>query len=272
VTPGPGDPDCKLCGGSGVLRADPTDHLHLQRGSHPPSFRRCRCVLRRDIAANVERGMPGLMDATRIPESPLTDYLESDLWITASRAWFMAHLRHVAIRQPPIWYFKVVTDADLMTAWLASAALKGKEILDPDAARVSLSYVTLPDLVVPPELLILRLGVKRARNVASPEVLLEALGLRDHLNVPTWVWDNPQERLAEGHICWSRGVTEYLATWPHLGTRSVDTPAPKTPPPVAQGVEESIDVDGDLNLGPPGRHTLSSGSGAKTLRKNGGDE
>lgn len=220
---------CPECGGRGVLPVErpetPTSHKWI----HPPAYRRCRCLLRRDIVANVERGMRGLMKAPPVKTSPLIKHFEHDLWITANKAWFMAHMRHVGIRQPPTWFFKVVTDADLMTAWLASVALKGQAILDPDAAKVSLTHLTLVDLVQPPQLLIIRLGVKQARNVASPEVLLEAIREREHLLQPTWVWDTEEERLAEGHVCYSPYVVEALSTWPHLTTKGQEVPETVVP-------------------------------------------
>ena len=222
----PGDPECPLCHGTGVL-AEPSKGEH--KIEHPPSFRRCQCVLYKDITANVERGMPGLSKAPKIKQSQFMKYADSNLWVTASKRWFMANLRYTAIRHPPQWYFKVVSDADLVTAWLASAALKGKDILDPDAALVSLSHLTLVDLVAPPGLLIIRLGVKAARNVAAPEVLLEALNYRGHINKPTWVWDQPSYPLAEGHICYAPPVGDFLSDWPHLKPGRSSTPSKRTP-------------------------------------------
>lgn len=212
---GPGDPDCKACGGDGVLPVERTEAFGAQEVRHPPTFRRCQCVIFRDIISNVDRGMMGLSKAARVAKSPLAERMAEDFWITAPKAWFRSHLRHIAIRQPPTWYFKVASDADLITAWLASIALKGQDILDPDAAKVSITHLTLADLVEPPELLIVRLGVKAARNEATPEVLLETLNLRDHLGLPTWIWDQPGYKLEQGHICYSPQLADYLSDWPH---------------------------------------------------------
>lgn len=289
ITAGPGDPDCKHCDGRGVVPAPPRPG---DKGNHPPAFNRCRCVLQQDITANVERGMRKLLQAMPIKQSPIIEAIDDDLWVTASKAWFTANLRHIAIRQPPTWYFKVVSDADLMTAWLASAALKGKGILDPDAAKVSLTHVTLVDLIMPPQLLIIRLGIKQARNIATPEVLLEALRAREHAGLPTWVWDTPREKLAEGHICWSVMVAEYLSTWRHVQTRDTHmTPKAQTVPPQRwasahnqpdeadepledEGTEEIDALRGahghvDLTMKRPMRMTMSDGGGRKSLRDEG---
>lgn len=185
-------------------------------GVHPPAYRRCACVIQKDIASNVERGMRKLMDAAVIKSSPLSDCLDKDLWITASKERFLAHLRHVAVRQPPSWYFKVTTDADLMAAWLANMAVEGKEILDADAVesiQLSIEHLRLVDLAEPPDLLVIRLGVKAAKNTSMPDVLQETLNLREHLGKPTWVWDTPDRPLAEGHRCWSPEIEDSMSTW-----------------------------------------------------------
>ena len=75
---------------------------------------------------------------------------------------------------------------------------------------VSTKYLTIPDLVDPPDLLIIRMGVKVARNEAASEVLSEALNLRIHAGKPTWVWDEPLHPLNSGHLFWSKAVAQSL--------------------------------------------------------------
>lgn len=213
---GPGDPNCPTCGGEGIVLAQ-------SGGAHPPSFRRCACTLQKDIAANVNRGMGRLMDAPIVKTSVFTDHLTSDLWVTGSQTAFMAHLRHVAVRQLPSWFFKVTTDADLMSAWLANIAVEGKEILDKEI-QIYLEHIRLEDLVLPPELLIIRLGVKRARNAAMPEVLMETFQARNHVNKPTWVWDTPNNPFTPEVPGWSQAVADHLSTWKHSILSGGDRP------------------------------------------------
>jgi hypothetical protein len=119
----------------------------------------------------------------------------------------------------PRWYFQVVSDAVLMDAWLSRDIA---EVWDPDVdairRTVSSKYAQLSDLVDPPELLIIQLGVKAARNKAMPEVLLEALHRRYLMQdgKPTWLLDQPVYPLAEGHISYSDRIAELLTTWKHV--------------------------------------------------------
>jgi hypothetical protein len=174
------------------------------------------CVLHEDIVQNVERGMKGLSEARIVKESPLYEKHEKNLLVTAPSRWVRRHLRHVAVRRPPTWFFKVVSDADLVTAWLSSTAIKGIDIFDADAFAVSTEYLSIPDLVVPPDLLVIRMGIKAARNSASPEVLAETLNIRRHKDLPTWIWDDPSHPLGPGHMFWSDAVEGALAGYDQI--------------------------------------------------------
>ena len=165
--------------------------------------------------------MRGLLDSEPLPKnvnSPLASYVKRNLWVTASPDWFRSHLKYTAARVPNAyrWGFKVVTDADLVVAWLATAALQGANIIDADfrseAAPVSLTKMTLVDIADPPDLLIVRTGIKAARNSATSEVLMEALTHRSHAQKPTWIWDQPDNRLCEGHLAYSHVVHEFINT------------------------------------------------------------
>jgi hypothetical protein len=182
---GDGKPDCPKCYGRGVIPME-------RKG--PPVYQNCECVRARNIARNVESGWKGLLKAPRIKSSPLTKYLDRNLWVRAKELILRKHLKHAAIRhiaRNGSWFFHVTTDAALITAWLAPILIEGKDIIDPDVTRVSTEHMTLVDLVVPPDLLIIHLGVKRAANKEMPGVLHEALSLRYHEDKPTWIFDQP---------------------------------------------------------------------------------
>lgn len=229
---------CPRCYGSGAIELERT-HMGI------PITRPCQCLTAKDIVRNLNRGWPGLSSAGKLERTPLTEYTGEDLYLTASDEALRAHLRHAAIRMGPWWGFKVVSDSDLMTAWLAPIALVGKEVIDPDAASVSTEKATLVDLTDPPDLLIIRLGVKSARNSAMSEVFLEALQHRAHIGKPTWVVDQPMRKLALGHMCFSDEVVGALARWNHV---------------TLEGVFAEVSDRHDRQSSPPTPTSLSLGS------------
>ena len=230
---GDGRPDCPECHGRGVLPAPPPKGFSVF-GSKP-----CPCVLVRDIARNIERGWHGLLAADPVPDSPLKGHTKANLRVTGSLAAFRSHLKHVAARMPPTWGFLVVSDADLMNAWLS----RHLNVRDADVSQMRQQaevrlYDSLVDLIEPAEILIIYCGVKAARNEAMPEVLLEVLQHRGHLSKKTWVVDHPDAPLADGHISYSRAVGEYLQSWKRVrldeggGKKQAFSPARPRPNPL----------------------------------------
>lgn len=218
---GDGHPKCPECKGRGVIDYTPP-------GKVIPGVKSCRCVQIRDIQANMERGWRGLSRFHSVKKTPLGDYLDRSIRITASETTLRSHLRRVALAQGAHWRFNVFSDADLMDAWLSRVDVE--DIYDPDVeairrTAVSGRFAALVDLVEPPGLLILRLGVKAARNSAMPEVLLEALHHRSMVDKPTWVVDSPAYPLREGHISYDLRVGEYLETWPYVALEAVEEDA-----------------------------------------------
>lgn len=182
-----------------------------------PVVRPCPCQIAEDLIRNLNRGWGGLSSAQRLEgSSPLLDHVTSNLYITASDEDLRIHLRNTGLRMGPSWAFKVVSDADLMTAWLSTAAMVGKEILDPDSASVSSEKATLVDLIHPPGLLIVRLGVKSARNSAMGEVFLETLQHREYTSRQIWVVDQPDKRYDTSHLSYSPEALSALRGFPYL--------------------------------------------------------
>lgn len=203
------DPKCPRCYGTGSLDTGKT-HMGI------PIVTPCTCQMVRDIISNLNRAWTGLANAPKVSESPLLPHAWGNLYITATDEALRVHLRHVGVRMGWSWGLKVVSDADLMVAWLSNAQLVGKEILDPDVASVSSEKATLVDLIEPPDLLVVRLGVKAARNSAMNEVFLETILHRHHINRPIWVVDQPNRRLDVGHMCFSDDVIRALTGWDHI--------------------------------------------------------
>ncbi len=256
-----GQPDCLKCHGRGVI---PKDTFAVTP---------CECTVLRTLIRNVNRGWKGLLSAPNLDgKSPLLDTASDNLdcWVTADRPTFRTHLKHTALRMGPKWKFNVVTDAELITAWLATAGLAGMKILDPDvmleAAPVSLRKLTLIDMVEPPDALIVILGVKAARNVAMPEVLLEAITLRKAAGRPLFLVDQPNKPFREGHRAWSYEVQEELSSFERMVLPSLASGG--TMKPLENMLSEHAETKGRSRST---RRSLSEGSG-KTRTLKGGAE
>ena len=218
---GDGRINCPECHGRGVV---PLPKELRPKFAVGPITQVCRCVLARDILTNMDRGWRGLSKATPIKNSPLQGQENENLLITASAKDIKEHMRHVAARMGPKWGFQVVSDAALMDAWLSKGLAKVydadvEEARASDARKTTLEkspYEALSELVEPAALLVIILGVKSARNSAMPEVLLEALTLRDFSGRPTWLVDQPVAPFREGHLSWSLVVSSWIESWDRI--------------------------------------------------------
>jgi len=177
--------------------------------------------------------------APRIEGSPLFDYVESNLYITATDGDLRAHLKHVALRMGLQWGVQVISDSDLMTAWLSPVSLLGKEIIDPEAASISTEKATLVDLIEPPSVMVLRLGVKAARNSAMSEVFLETLYHRIHIGKPLWVVDQPTKKLDHSHMCFSEEALRLMESWDRVDLSGTVT-TPELNSPTSSSLQPSL--------------------------------
>ena len=231
---GDGRPGCPECHGRGVV---PLPKELRPKFTVGPITQVCRCVLARDIMANLERGWRGLSKAAPIKGSPLRGHEGDNLLVTAAAKDIKEHVRHVAARMGPRWGFQVVSDAALMDAWLSKGLAKVYDA-DVEEARAADArkpapekspYEALSEIVEPAALLIVILGVKSARNSAMPEVLLEALTLRDFAGRPTWLVDQPVAPFCEGHLSWSLAVSSWIDSWDRIALSRLAV-ASATPP------------------------------------------
>ena len=215
IIPGDGDVDCEYCYGRGFVSSDGR------------SGKRCQCVYKRDVIANVRKLWPSydLFTAPVLEEpSKLRDMVSKDAWITSEKPHFRSHLRYIACRQGPHWFARVRSDTDMMTGWFASMKARSIEIFDADVSESVARDMDIQDLAEPPDLLILVLGVKRARNVATPEVLMEILSIREHVAKPTWVIDQPTYCIEhDAHRCNSAEVLGLLQTFKRVTLDPVKT-------------------------------------------------
>lgn len=230
---GDGAADCPKCGGRGVVPM-PLDKMPAY--VLPGTTQFCECVYKRDLMDNLKRGWKPLTRVKSTKNSPFVGKTRQNWWFRCGSKELAGHVRAAVLRHSPRWRFSVITDADIMTTWLYSA----NEVFDADVGRARLkgdnNASRVSDLVEPYDLLIIRLGFKAARNVATPEVFLEALLHRENLDLPTWVIDTPTAPLRSTHRAWDEGVQEHMADYyQFLDLTEGETVVPVTPyvpPPV----------------------------------------
>lgn len=219
---GNGDHDCPKCHGRGVVPMEID-------GWPGGGAQNCDCVFKRDLLANVKRVWKVLLSVDSVESSPLLKCTQQNVWITASNHTLRQHLRYVAFRMGVPWNARVVADATLISAWLATAT----EVRDPDVNNPTFeakefdkpaTAMTLLDLVAPYDLLVIRLGIKAAANKEMANVLAEALNERDMLGKPTWVVDDPGRPLTHGHKCYSEDVLSILEDYTRIVLSSEGNP------------------------------------------------
>ncbi len=200
---------CEKCGGIGLVETG-----EFYRGEAILSL--CICMLKTAINSQCERAWKGLSQFPPKKNSPLKGKFKENLIITSDKSELCSNLKGFLFTEKnPLLFVKVVSDANLVSAWLSNISLSQKDIIDPDFTR-EITVRGLEDLAEAPDLLIVRLGVKTARNSATPEVLIETIELRQHLNKPTWLVIEPTKPLEEGHIAWSRGVMDAITGWNNI--------------------------------------------------------
>lgn len=200
---------CKKCGGAGYLQKD-DGYMGM------PYAIPCSCTVKKALNIQAERAWKGMTNVKLSRSSQLKTKVDKNCVVVGSKHDLMLNLRSaLAYRKKPEEFVKVVSDATLMSAWLSNLQYAQSEIIDPDFQR-DIRVQSLEDLAESPSLLIVRLGVKMARNSAMPEVLVETIELREHLSKPTWIVEEPNRPLQEGHLSWSRAVDETLEGWERI--------------------------------------------------------
>lgn len=211
------DPDCPKCGGRGFIYAKSLLTLPGEKGGHY-----CECTIDALKLENMERVWKSLSEARILPgmreKAVLRPLAKRNAWITAPDALFKAHLKALAFNMSTMWDCRVYSDKDLLSAWLKTARAQGHKIYDTEIDEdVGFSAMDIDELVEPPGLVILKLGVKHAPNKEGPNCLLEALTSRKHIGRPTWIIDQPDYAVDQmHHRFYSETLESWLAHWPHV--------------------------------------------------------
>lgn len=208
------DPNCPDCRGEGFIYG-----ASMLDGGHS-----CHCMMDALKLQNMDKVWPSLAASKEIPnlrkKPPLGDLVKHSIWVTAKEAVFRAHLKAVAYTQSTMWDARVFTDLDLLDAWLKTAKAQGHKIYDSEVDNHEGRFVAMDvsELVESFGLVILKLGVKQAPNKETHSVILEALAVRRHLGLPTWIVDQPDQRIDDmSHRGYSELLEGLLSHWPHLG-------------------------------------------------------
>lgn len=219
---------CSICGGHGYIQKD-DGHYGI------PEAIRCDCMVDKALREQAERAWVHLGKVPVRKRTPLKGGCVKNLLISSEKDTLRLHLRaSLAEFCQTDKFIKVVGDHTLMSAWLGGMSLQGRDIADPDFQR-DLKVYSLEDLAESPYLLVIRLGTKMARNSAMSEVLVETIEMREHLSRPTWVVEEPDKPLEQGHLAWSRELEDAIEGWDRIrldqitASRSTSAPLSITP-------------------------------------------
>jgi hypothetical protein len=214
---------CEYCDGSGFK----TYTVDSGNGTYHTEMSACICTYTKMLVSHIIRAYSGTKNVPmnyRVDSSPLST-LSTSAWITlnTSRAlykFFAGHILCAGLDRGLDWNFKVVTDAELMSAWLANAYKEGQKIYDNDSKHdftdigsETLKYVSLEDLVRPSEYLIVLSGVKRAPNKAMGAVFAETLQIREADNKKTWFVDSTYTPYDSFSLAWDPVAAGTLADY-----------------------------------------------------------
>jgi len=151
---------------------------------------------------HVEHGGPPVVDKTRINlllKGWWTDLLCHFKWT------FIAKWGTVKVEG---FNFQIITDEKLKNVWFGRESVTSRTRKQRDEVA---TYNTVEDLIGSTyHLAIIRLGFLGWKNQAMGGILKEALMVRQSLNLPTWLVEEPDSPFGEGHYTWSRDVGDYI--------------------------------------------------------------
>ena len=211
-TRSPGNPACSRCRGVGDVQIEGV-WVH------------CVCVARLSKVQRVRACWPPdvLRAAGRneVRQSALDGRLRENLRIRAERGVLVSHLARAVVASGRIELVRIASDADLVDAWLANVGdLRDGEAVGHRGEQEA-RYRNVSDLVAPPKLLVLYVGVRAARLADLPDLILEAIQVRQQRGLATWVVDTVDRPLAEGRCpAWREDLAAMLAGWPTVRLNS----------------------------------------------------
>lgn len=143
--------------------------------------------------------LPGHID------SPLVKAIGRNVHITCHLDDMYAVLKVLLFKYPKL-FFKYTSDLEIKDVHVGSMARSAKST---DYAGNDI-YNNIRDLIDPPHLLIVQLGVLGTRNKAAPSALMEVLRYRSDQRKPVWAVSTVSERFGRGFPSWSEYVEAEL--------------------------------------------------------------
>ena len=233
------DPNCPDCGGLGFIYGE----------SMLDGGRSCHCMMDALKLQNMERMWKSLSAAREIPglreRPPLKPLVGHNVWITSKDVVFRAHLKALAFSKSTMWDARVITDKDLPDAWLKTAKAQGHKIYQSEIENHDNQFMAMDiaELVEPPELLILKLGVMQTPNKELYSCVLETVTTRMHIGKPTWIIDQLDQRIDDmSHRAYSEKLESILSHWWHIGLAGVHVKVLSGP-----AVEEEPEMVSDMS-------------------------
>lgn len=211
---------CKRCNGRGVVKYV-FDADELKKNPAVQTWVvSCQCLKQQEELEELERIWRTLSEVEPVPHTPLADHCKGvlqDAVILSTSHDLKAHLGRLLRDLPDLRkQTRIVSDLDLVSAWLAHVdVIHDSEVSsyrdDPED-----QYTRLVDIAGPSRLLIIQLGVKSSRNVATPEVIMEAIRLRAHRGKATWIVEDPECPVQPGSISYSSQLFQILRELPQI--------------------------------------------------------
>lgn len=200
-----GRDDCDVCDGKGHIPVE------SDKAYNPfPRYKRCVCLIQDKFRSHVGED---IFEAEELDESPFLELSFEDVFIRGSRKKLLPHLRYTLFERGFNFFYREVNDQILTDAWLGKS--ERTEVPDRDIDK---GFKNLPDAVHPPDLLLIRFGVKKTPNKELPNVIFEAVKTRRDAGKPTWILNPPDYPFApgdpadpeSGHMCYSDQLDRYL--------------------------------------------------------------
>ena len=203
------------CNGSGWI---PKDELHDTM---------CLCLkvrkAKQTLDSTHDSDMPLWTYGDKIAETPLykpggvgkppeIDRTDERLYLSGSEWAIYAHLRRALgsklLDTDCQFRLKIVTDQRLKDVYVGNESYEKRSKKDRDDRVVTNSFADL--IGVEFDLVIIRLGFLKGKNVAAANLLQEALCLRDASFKPTWIAEEDGRPFVDGYPAYSPVIKQYI--------------------------------------------------------------